>query len=451
MRIPVILLGFAIDQISIKCPESQSIRPSTMLKFLLLLYIVHLVTASSIPRGTSVRFRRRKGLTKTNGVFDEDRARAEIVYTKNKHRQNLINLQRNTGSLQKGQEIKELAVLPVSLQSRILEKRQAESLTDQNETEWTGPTSIGTPVQNFIVDFDTGSSDLWVPSSSCTSSTCSYKHKYTSSASSTSAKKYGTFTIEYGDKSTVSGSVYTDTVDIIGVKAMNQYFAAVTTLSPSFEDDPADGICGLAFTKISNLHKSPFFNTAFDQGNLKGNLFGYFLNHTNSELFLGGTNTNLHQRDIEYHTLSSSSGFWQIGGAKALIGSTIANTGFQTIIDSGTTLIYGPPDEVEDFYSKVPGAAVYDSPLYGPGFYSFPCSSVPDVSFQWGNGFKWTMKKESFNLGQTQEDPSRCVGALVGQDLGLGYRVWLLGDAFMLNAYCVFNFAQNSVGFAKLA
>lgn len=46
---------------------------------------------------------------------------------------------------------------------------------------------------------------------------------------------------------------------------------------------------------------------------------------------------------------------------------------------------------------------------------------------------------------------TNCVGALAGQDLGLGTNVWLLGDSFMKNVYTVFSFDQNAVGFAALS
>lgn len=72
-------------------------------------------------------------------------------------------------------------------------------------------------------------------------------------------------------------TVSQDTVDVAGIKAKAQYFSPVTTLSSSFENDPIDGILGLAFPAISNLNQSPFFNTANKDGTVKSNQFGFFL------------------------------------------------------------------------------------------------------------------------------------------------------------------------------
>ena len=57
----------------------------------------------------------------------------------------------------------------------------------------------------------------------------------------------------------------------------------------------------------------------------------------------------------------------------------------------------------------------------------------------------------SFNLGETSSGSGKCVGALAGQDLGLGDDVWLLGDSFMKNVYSAFSFDDDAVGFAPLA
>ena len=95
----------------------------------------------------------------------------------------------------------------------------------------------------------------------------------------------------------------------------------------------------------------------------------------------------------------------------------------QSIIDSGTTLIYGPPDQVATLYKSIPGAKAFDD----QGFYSFPCNHVPNnVAFSWGGGKSWTISAANFNLGE--ETANECIGAIVGQDLGLGDNVWLVGD-----------------------
>ncbi|KAI0335089.1 acid protease [Cubamyces sp. BRFM 1775] len=395
--------------------------------------------------GIRIPLEKRSSLTNADGTFNHEKAILSTAKTINKHRANLINLEKNVGrhAFNEGAEIKPVAVVPTNLT-----KRQSEALTDEeDDLEWAGTISIGTPAQKFLIDFDTGSSDLWVPSSSCRSSTCSSKKKYTASSSSTGSKKSGTFSIEYGDGSTVSGPVYTETVNVAGVTVKNQYFSPVTTLSSSFADDPIDGLLGLAYPAISNLGENPFFNTAIQQGAVSEGVFGFKLASSGSELYLGGTDDDLYTGSIEYHDVDTSSGFWQITGAKAYVGSKAVVSGFETIIDSGTTIMYGPPSAVRTFYKSVSGSAVYDSEN---GYYSFPCNSPPTVSFSWG-GKQWQISAANFNLGETSSGSGKCVGALAGQDIGLGNNVWLLGDSFMKNVYTAFSFDDDAVGFAQLA
>jgi hypothetical protein len=114
-------------------------------------------------------------------------------------------------------------------------------LTDDNSALWYGTISVGTPAEPFTgmtlssgyrlpsdpapctVDFDTGSSDLFVPSERCGSS-CSGHKKYDPLASSTSHDLGKNFTLLYGDNSTVSGEQCTDNVTIAGLEVRRAIF-----------------------------------------------------------------------------------------------------------------------------------------------------------------------------------------------------------------------------------
>jgi cathepsin D len=127
----------------------------------------------------------------------------------------------------------------------------------------------------------------------------------------------------------------------------------------------------MAFASISTLHRSPFFNTAQTQGSVQSNMFGFFLSQNGSQLYLGGTATNLYQNGtLEFHAVNPASGYWQVPGASAKVNSSVAVSGFETIIDSGTTIMYGPTDAVQTLYSMVPGATLFDSAngAQGPGY-----------------------------------------------------------------------------------
>lgn len=138
--------------------------------------------------------------------------------------------------------------------------------------------------------------------------------------------------------------------------------------------------------------QAPFFQTAFSQGAVKKNSFAFKLSSENSSLFLGGTDDSLFTGDIEFHPVTGS-GYWQIAGGSIALNNKTVKAKFDTIIDSGTTLIYGPVEDVKAFYAAIPGSEVYDAPS---GMYAFPCDSIPDISFTWGGntwhiGDKWVL------------------------------------------------------------
>lgn len=76
------------------------------------------------------------------------------------------------------------------------------------------------------MDFDTGSSDLILPSIYCDSS-CSGHETYDPSASFTSRDLNKTFELTYGDNSSTKGEQYTDDVIISGLIVRGGIFLVV--------------------------------------------------------------------------------------------------------------------------------------------------------------------------------------------------------------------------------
>lgn len=136
-------------------------------------------------------------------------------------------------------------------------------LTAENGALWYGAITVGTPEVHFTVVFDTGSSDLFLPSTSCESLSCDGHTRYDTGASSTAKPVGRKFDITFGDNSTVEGDVFEDTVSIAGLTASDQAVGAALSYSSGLAVDqfPPDGLLGMAFNEISEFGASPLFQT----------------------------------------------------------------------------------------------------------------------------------------------------------------------------------------------
>lgn len=80
-----------------------------------------------------------------------------------------------------------------------------------------------------------------------------------------------------------------------------------------------------------------------------------------------------------------------------------------------------------------------------------PCNTVPTVAFQFTRtraAYQFEVNADNLNLGYLPGDRSRCVGSIVGVDLGLGSS-WILGDSFrtrLRSAWSVRRYADVPFG-----
>lgn len=209
--------------------------------------------------------------------------------------------------------------------------------------------------------FDTGSSDLWVASSTCDSS-CGRHNKYDSSKSSTYVANGTTFHIEYGS-GPVSGFESGDLLATGGLEVQNQVFAEcndVSGLGAAYKLGKFDGILGLAFPVLSVNHVPTVFENMVDQGVVDEAVFAFYLGNSNrekGELTMGGIDAAHYTGEIAWVPLSSAT-YWEIVMDECVVEGVSYGAGQKAIVDSGTSILTGPTAEV-DKIANVLGAKAF--------------------------------------------------------------------------------------------
>ncbi|KZO95222.1 acid protease [Calocera viscosa TUFC12733] len=338
----------------------------------------------------------------------------------------------------------------ISTYSRAFADVPAEDV--QNDSEYVVPVTIGNPGVTLNLDFDTGSSDLWVWSSQARGK--GNRKIYQPTQSRTAKQAPGlSWNIQYADGSGAQGNVFYDNVMVQGVAVTNQAVETATTLSGAFQTDvQSDGLFGLAFSKINTVTPSkqntpfqnmlnqklldrPIFTVKLDKGDSGG---FYTFGHVNGGVLPPGV-------DIWTTYVDSSNGWWEFESRAIMIGKHEfpRPQGNTAIADTGTTLILLDDDAVSAIYSAVRGAVLN----HAAGGWILPSSAtVPDLYFACGDRYfgipgddlKFsTCSSKGYMFGAVQSRGSN------QQDI--------FGDVFLKRVYALFDARPGTprIGFGQ--
>ncbi|XP_062134938.1 lysosomal aspartic protease-like [Drosophila sulfurigaster albostrigata] len=321
----------------------------------------------------------------------------------------------------------------------------SESLSNNQNMDYYGVIAIGTPPQYFNVVFDTGSSNLWVPSVMCLASdvACQNHNQYNASASSTYVANGSSFSIQYGTGS-LTGFLSTDTVTINGLSIVNQTFGeAISQPNGSFTGVPFDGILGMGYQTIAVDEVVPPFYNLYEQGLIDEATFGFYLARNASsldggQLVLGGIDYQLFSGNLTYVPVSQP-GYWQFEMISAVMGGYVVCYNCQAIADTGTSLLACPGSSYSTLNQLIGGQLI-------DGDYYVDCSTIdtlPVLSFNLG-GTIFELPASAYISTFSEGNATFCMSSFTYIDTDF----WILGDVFIGQYYTQFDFGQNRVGFA---
>ena len=320
-------------------------------------------------------------------------------------------------------------------------------MSNLEDAEYYGEIMVGTPAKPFKVIFDTGSSNLWVPSSTCDKTkypSCANHTLYDHTKSTTYTANGQKFTLPYGS-GVCSGSLSVDTVTWANISMPKTTFGEVTNEPGAvWSQVPFDGICGMGLPGIAVDKVTTPFQQLMSLGKLSDDSFSFYLSSQgkpSSVMTLGGTNPQYYTGDFTYlptQKFLGNAGYWLVYSDDIKVNgqSQKSCTGFlsgghcKMVVDTGTSVITGPSSKLKPIMSAI-------------GEVKSDCSNLhqlPNITFTLG-GKDFDLESEYYVI---QQEGQCQLGMQAMDQLGL----WILGDPFLRKYYSTFQPTKNQVGFA---
>lgn len=233
----------------------------------------------------------------------------------------------------------------------------AESLNNDGDYDYYGEISLGTPKQTFKVNFDTGSSNLWVPTNRCRN--CNNRKEYMSKSSSTYVKNGTKVTIPYRSGN-VKGFLSKDTLSLGSITLTSVTFTEINEeMGTDYYFSVFDGVLGLGYPPKAVGGATPVFDVMISENKVPSPIFSFYLgrNKTDSiggEITFGGMNNNHYSGKITYVPVTTK-GFWQFKMDNGKLGTntTVCSGGCQAIANTGSPFIIGPSADIDKIHKAL--------------------------------------------------------------------------------------------------
>lgn len=338
-------------------------------------------------------------------------------------------------------------------------RSQTHSHTHGNHpSEYFGTITIGSPAQEFQVIFDTGSGNLLLSSASCDSLACTKHRRFNASQSSSSlniafASKPDTPVGDDGDQDVLNlvygtgeatGVIVKDRVCVGSTCANADFVAAIEESDAPFAEAPFDGILGMGLTKLSEAPALNLLDCMVREKAIKHAMFSVFLGASEteeSEIIFGSYKPQHVASSIFWVPVMKGTGFWQVPmDSVTVAGKYFASRGnnASAVLDTGTSLLAGPPDVVNALLDKLNVASNCSN-----------FASLPDIGFVIA-GRPLSLSPEDYV--DRDAASNECTLPLMTQEVKPGESPsWILGDPFLRKYYTIYNRDKMEVGFALAA
>jgi len=317
-----------------------------------------------------------------------------------------------------------------------------------------GTVFIGTPPQSFEVVFDSGSGNLIVPSSSCTTDACLAHNRYDQSLSGSARQVscvsdsaptvHGTgsfntdnLSISFGTGE-IRGRCVEEQVCIGDVCYPGSVISATYESTAPFETFDFDGVMGLSLPEMSHAPVYNAMERLKETQALHQTLFAAFLSASDSEvseITFGSIRTDRMASDLHWVPVSRNTGYWEV----MVTDITLDNhpqelcENCYVAVDTGTSELAGPSMVIDQLATRLD---VMDD-----------CSnfdSLPQVGFLVGNQILNLAPKEYVDRTE-----NICQVSMMPVDVPPPRGpLFIFGIPFLEKFYTVYDNVNRQVGFA---